>query len=520
MRQWGQVRGGIRGAGEWIGGPLVAPFFVTDREDPYRPTVTVWMELPAGLVLAQNVSDPDDSAGALGRALRAALETPMVGPPRRPAEIRVADADLAAEVRAVIGEEIPVRIAPTPELDELFAAMLAALSEKDAEDAGSYLEGGRVPVASAAELFATAKLLYDVAPWRTTADGQVLRMDIPALGVEGACVSIIGNLGESFGFVIFPTLAGFEAFGEAGEDLMTGREPADLGTGFLVLTFERAADLPPTMRREAAAHGWPVAKASAYPLLKRVERDGLVRPLVDRDIRTAAACAAALAAFFAKHGSLSDEDEIEPLCESYFDDDDLEVRFTYPYDALSFFEVEEPAARDPSRNRSERPRVSRNAPCPCGSGRKYKKCCLGRDEADRRRETQRAAAHDLDGRWVRELSGFALVRFGRDARRFTRHFQDAAEVPSLAIPWSVYGFHVEGRTVVDWYLEEHGRRLAREDRAWLEAQRAAWLSVWEVVEVEPGERFGSTTCFPARRAWCARRARPRRWSRGTRSWDA
>lgn len=28
------------------------------------------------------------------------------------------------------------------------------------------------------------------------------------------------------------------------------------------------------------------------------------------------------------------------------------------------------------------PKVSRNAPCPCGSGKKYKKCCMGKDEAD------------------------------------------------------------------------------------------------------------------------------------------
>ncbi len=26
--------------------------------------------------------------------------------------------------------------------------------------------------------------------------------------------------------------------------------------------------------------------------------------------------------------------------------------------------------------------VGRNDPCPCGSGKKYKKCCLGKDEQD------------------------------------------------------------------------------------------------------------------------------------------
>ena len=30
--------------------------------------------------------------------------------------------------------------------------------------------------------------------------------------------------------------------------------------------------------------------------------------------------------------------------------------------------------------------IGRNDPCPCGSGKKYKKCCLAKDEEARRRE--------------------------------------------------------------------------------------------------------------------------------------
>lgn len=33
--------------------------------------------------------------------------------------------------------------------------------------------------------------------------------------------------------------------------------------------------------------------------------------------------------------------------------------------------------------------ISRNDPCPCGSGRKYKKCCLGKDEDAPRQERVR-----------------------------------------------------------------------------------------------------------------------------------
>lgn len=45
-------------------------------------------------------------------------------------------------------------------------------------------------------------------------------------------------------------------------------------------------------------------------------------------------------------------------------------------------------------------KVSRNDPCPCGSGRKYKVCCLQKDEAQRSAERQAsnaALAADVEG---------------------------------------------------------------------------------------------------------------------------
>jgi hypothetical protein len=37
-------------------------------------------------------------------------------------------------------------------------------------------------------------------------------------------------------------------------------------------------------------------------------------------------------------------------------------------------------------------RPGRNEPCPCGSGRKYKQCCLEKDEAAERQALAKAAA--------------------------------------------------------------------------------------------------------------------------------
>ena len=36
-------------------------------------------------------------------------------------------------------------------------------------------------------------------------------------------------------------------------------------------------------------------------------------------------------------------------------------------------------------------KVGRNAPCPCGSGKKYKKCCLSKDEAAQLEKAQEMA---------------------------------------------------------------------------------------------------------------------------------
>jgi len=470
---------------EWIGGRLSPPFFIQDRKEPYRPEMVVWMELPSELVVANEVFDPTDAEGMVGHGLLAAMEQPLAGPPRRPDTIRVADASLVAEVQAVIGTTIPVVVAPTPELDGLLRLMVDSMPQSEEDQ--SYLEGGRIAPAKVKHLFAAAEILYRIAPWKVATDDQVLRMDIPALNVDGACVSIIGHLGHSRGVLVFPSHVAYEAFLRATEEPSLPQGLLDFGTGWFALSFDRGTDLPVSMRREVSDHAWPVAGEDAYPRVERRDPDGASRPLVERDLQIAAACATTLSTFFLKHRNRFEVDELEPVCESYFDREDLEVRFTLPYEALPLFDVDEPPPfwTAPSTGPA-RSKVSRNAPCPCGSGRKYKKCHLPLDEREHSARGVNDAHHDLDAQLIHALMDFAETRFGHEWRRFEKIFSNASEVTQLSLPWSVYGYQVQGATVLDWYLEERGRRLSQTERAWLAAQQMAWLSTWEVTEVEPG----------------------------------
>ena len=486
--------GGPQPSREWIGGRFEAPFFVQDREEPCRPHIVLWVELPHGIIVGQSAVRPDDAAGAVARALRGALTRPLLGPRRRPDAIRVADAATAAEVRAEVAGTIPVNVAPTPELKELLDHLVGSLTA-DAGNEPSYFASGHVSPAAVEELFAAGARLFESEPWKVVDDIQTIRMDIPDLDVDGACVSVIGGLGQLRGVLIFPSAEGFERYVEASA---TGalEEGAPPGTGLLSLIFEPATALPPSMRREAMEHRWPVAGPDAYPSVARLEPDGAARPIVERDVDIAAAAARGLAALFARHSADFKSDAPIPVCESYFDDQDREIRLTAPYEAAAAFDwtpsrepepVSDSAAAQSAPPEPFRPRVGRNDPCPCGSGRKYKKCHLAADEAEHADGRTATATHELDERLVLRLTRFALDRFGQRWQAFEGDFVDAAAVAPLAWPWSVYGFEVDGRTVADAYLDAHGRRCSQEERRWLAAERAAWLSVWEVEAVDPGK---------------------------------
>jgi hypothetical protein len=470
---------------EWIGGRLAPSFFIRDEDTPHRTEIVLWLEAPSGIIVGEEVVDAEDTPGSLARVLREALKAPAAGPRRRPEAIRVAETWMAKEVRAVVGRTVPVTVAPTPELDEILEDLLESMAAS--RNGQTYLDGGEISPDAVERLFAAAEILYRVAPWKVATDDQILRMDIPAFGVDGACVSIIGHLGERLGIMIFPSLDGYDALRSAAEGPLPKDEPFDLGSEWLSLSYDDAEDYPTSMRKEAREHGWRVAGEEAYPCLEHRGRDGAPLPLVEQDVRVAAACAEALAGFLIRNADVFDvesidPEEFEPVCESCFDRNDLEVRFTVPYEAFPLFDVGD--APVPAERRS---RVGRNDPCPCGSGRKYKKCHLPLDRLDRSVEPTGDPRHVLDAGLIVRLQEFAAARFGREWQRFARDFTDDPNAIQLSRPWSVYVFHVRGKSVLQWYLEEKGPGLTREERDWLAAQAAAWLSVWEVTGVEPGE---------------------------------
>jgi hypothetical protein len=147
----------------------------------------------------------------------------------------------------------------------------------------------------------------------------------------------------------------------------------------------------------------------------------------------------------------------------------------------------------------------RNAPCPCGSGRKYKLCCLGARDAE---EALRQRLRQTEDRLVGEIAGAvmpdaelveeALAEFFADdpSKEPPEDEQRAIEFTVLFMPWLLFSFVRSRRRggqrrgpeipAALAYLQDNWERLSDLDRRFLAAACNTPFSFHVVREVTPG----------------------------------
>ena len=134
-------------------------------------------------------------------------------------------------------------------------------------------------------------------------------------------------------------------------------------------------------------------------------------------------------------------------------------------------------------------RASRNDPCPCGSGRKYKKCCY----QNRGRITQldRAMAIELMeqyGEYCSDRNDAMDVFFDGldiDVPAMSEDFRAISDAAFLY--WLVFDYELaDGSLLVDRILKENTVLAAGEQR-YLEQLRDTAMLPYEVLDVRPGE---------------------------------
>lgn len=152
-----------------------------------------------------------------------------------------------------------------------------------------------------------------------------------------------------------------------------------------------------------------------------------------------------------------------------------------------------------------REKIGRNDPCPCGSGKKYKHCCLPGYAPSIDRVWARQ--HEESDRLTREITRFALRKFGERIYEAWQDFNmsdapkpldEAADERQVFMPYFLFQWTPDGRSttargqggvVARWYMLEKSKQLTAMERMFLEQATTQPLSFYEVVWNEPGERM-------------------------------
>lgn len=156
-------------------------------------------------------------------------------------------------------------------------------------------------------------------------------------------------------------------------------------------------------------------------------------------------------------------------------------------------------------------KLGRNDPCPCGSGKKYKHCCLINDSAVPASVFARQRLKSVCAGMPLKLLQFTMDRYGYGAiqeawREFfcfptdmvADDYEDGTVHDALFRPWFLHLWKpdphetsVQDPRLIDCsptnlYLEEHGSQLDPLLRRYLEACTQAPLSFFQILRVEPG----------------------------------
>ena len=145
-------------------------------------------------------------------------------------------------------------------------------------------------------------------------------------------------------------------------------------------------------------------------------------------------------------------------------------------------------------------KVGRNDPCPCGSGKKDKKCCLSKvEDAPEARRTgspdQRLRQRLMDyvgtslshAETHRAMGEFFGDQFDPDRKRFALDSRGVeADWPSF-LEWLIHDFRLSaGCPVIARFLTERGHTLPGNERAILEEWQDAAVGLHEVLDLDPG----------------------------------
>jgi hypothetical protein len=154
--------------------------------------------------------------------------------------------------------------------------------------------------------------------------------------------------------------------------------------------------------------------------------------------------------------------------------------------------------------------TGRNDPCPCGSAKKYKKCCLADSEAQRVEDLSYRRLREIENKLIRELLRYASDTFGPPLReeawdefhcwKYTDGYDPKSMMNQLVGPYYLYCWEMapfeakakrasRHKTIAESFLESNSWRLSSEEIKIIESANRSVFSFYEVTDLTAGYGF-------------------------------
>lgn len=133
--------------------------------------------------------------------------------------------------------------------------------------------------------------------------------------------------------------------------------------------------------------------------------------------------------------------------------------------------------------------ASRNDPCPCGSGKKYKKCCLLKQSEDQARQAKERQFFDRKYKLTRDIYSFLAQKNGGewmfDQHKYNLFDSSMGNLKEGLGNMREFFFrkYDNGMRGIDFFMEERGTRYSGEDRELLERWRMMKISCYQMVDL-------------------------------------
>jgi hypothetical protein len=330
-------------------------------------------------------------------------------------------------------------------------------------------------------------------PWELVGSDEAVRVELSVGGRRRVAeASVMGAGREEFGVALYDEPGSIRAVADA---VIRGRMEAASRVAATAVTF----DAEPAWAVGALDDAFALPR---LPVPLRI-RKGKPAPATGEELHVLAAVLEALVALTLDSEGLEPaEFTVEAAGRA------VTARVSLPDEPVNEADLAEPMlVPEPVAAASRGEKTPRNAPCPCGSGRKYKKCHLAEDEereraasgtgpgaeearAHAQRLAERDPVHALDERITADALALARKRWGRafDPEGVFRAMGLDFATSQAVLGWcSDHHRGPDGRTALDLYIEERGGALDDAGRGLVAAQRKAWFSYHEVVAADPGE---------------------------------